>query len=89
MDDAIFLELLRKSNLFPGDLQEQVEKKDTKANKTAWFLDHAIKPSLDVDIVNPLHKLLTVMSDDEYVKSDVLKEIAAKMRQQLDKETPV
>ena len=87
MDDPIFLELLRKQDLFPGSLQEQVEAKTTKAEKTAWFLDHAIKPALDVDIMKPLHKLLTVMSDVEYVKSDLLKELAAKMQWQLDKET--
>lgn len=87
MSDAIFLELLRKQDLFPGNLQEQVEAKDTQAEKTAWFLDHAIKPALDVDIMKPLHKLLTVMSDAKYINSDLLKELAAKIQQQLDKET--
>ena len=87
MDDALFLELLRKHDLFPGNLQEQVQAKITKAEKTTWFLDHAIEPALVVDVIKPLHKLLTVMSDDEYVKSDLLKDLAAKIQQQLDKET--
>ena len=87
MDDVFFLELLRRRDLFPGDLQAQVQAKDTIAAKTDWFLDHAIKPSLDVDVIKPLHELLTVMSDDEYVKSALLKELAAEIQQQLDKDT--
>ena len=87
MDDVIFLELLRRRDLFSGDLQEQVQAKDTKAAKTAWFLDHTIKPSLEADITKPLHDLLTVMSDDEYTKSAFLKALAAEIQQQLDKDT--
>ena len=86
MDDAIFLEVLRKQDLFPGDLQEQVQAKITKAEKTAWFLDRAIKPALDVDIIEPLRTLLTVMSDGE-IKSDLLGKLATTIQQQLDKET--
>ena len=87
MDDVFFLELLRRRDLFPGDLQDQVKAKGTPAAKTDWFLDHAIKPSLDVDIIKPLHELLTVMSDDEYINNASLKELAAQIQQQLDKDT--
>ena len=87
MGDAIFLELIRKQNLFPGDLQEQVQAKTTKAEKTSWFLDNAIEPSLHIDKIEPLHKLLTVMTDDEYLNSDLLRELAAEIIQQLVKET--
>ena len=87
MNDTIFLGLLRRQDLFPGDLEEQVQIRGTKAEKTGWFLRHAIEPSLDIDIMEPLHKLLTVMSDDEYLKSKPLRELAAKVQQKLDEET--
>ena len=87
MNDILFLELLKVQNLLPGDLQEQIQSKATKAERTAWFLDHAIEPSLNIDEVAPLCKLLSVMSDDTDLKSDLLKKLAAQIAQKLDKET--
>ena len=87
MGDALFLELLRKQGLLPGDLQEQVQAETTNANKVAWFLNHSVEPSLNVDIMEPLHKLLTVMNDDEYVNDDLLRTLAAQIAQKLDQET--
>ena len=87
MGDPLFLELLRRQDLFPGNLQEQVQAKTTKVEKTTWFLDNAIEPSVYIDKSEPFHKLLTVMSDDEYLKSDLLKKLAADIQQELDKET--
>ena len=87
MDDPLFLELLRRQDLFPGNLQEQVQAKTTKVEKTTWFLDNAIEPSVYIDKIEPLHKLLTVMSDDEYLRSDLLRGLAADIQEQLDEET--
>ena len=87
MNNIIFLELLKGQNLLPGDLQEQIQSKTTKAERTAWFLDHAIEPSLNIDKVEPLCKLLSVMSDEIDLKSDSLKQLAREIAQKLDKET--
>ena len=87
MNDIIFLELLNNQNLLPGDLQEQIQSKATKAEKTAWFLYHAIESSLNIDKVEPLYKLLSVMSDEIDLKSDLLKQLAAEIAQKLDEET--
>ena len=87
MNDILFLKLLNNQNLLPGDLQEQIQSKATTAEKTAWFLDHAIEPSLNIDEVAPLCKLLSVMSDDTELKSDLLKKLAAQIAQELDKDT--
>ena len=84
MSDALFFEVLKKRKLFSCDLEGQVKTQGTKAEKTAWFLDNAIKPSLDVGKVEPLHKLLSVMADDEDIKSDLLKEMAADIEQQIE-----
>ena len=86
MDDVIFLELLRTHSLFPGDLWEQVQAKTTTAEKTAWFLDKAIEPSLYIDKFEPLYTLLTVMSDKVYLKNHLLKELAVEIEQELNKE---
>ena len=87
MDDVIFLGLLRKENLFAGNLQEQVQAKSTNTERAAWFLDKAVEPSLCIDTIEPFCKLLEVMSDNEYLKSDFLSGLAKEMQQQLDKET--
>ena len=87
MNDSIFIGLLRKQDLFPGDLEEQVQIRGTKAEKTDWFLNHAIERSLCVNIMKPLHNLLTVMSDNQYLNNKSLSELAAKVKQQLDIES--
>ena len=46
MDNVIFLELLRKENLFNSDLREQVQAKSTNAEKIALFLDKALNRAL-------------------------------------------
>ena len=89
MDDVIFSGLLREKNLLPGDLNGEVQAEKTAAKKVSLFLDKAIEPSIDIGEFEPLDKLLTVMSDETYLKSDPLKQLAEKMRQELDKETSV
>ena len=87
MDDVIFLGLLREQNLFPANLKEQVQARPTKARKTVLFLEKAIERSLYIDDSQPLHKLLTVMSNENDYNSPHLKRLATKMKQELDKET--
>lgn len=82
MDDAIFLGVLRQEGLLPGDLREQIEAKDTNAKKAELFLDKMIERSLNSDI---LKKLFIVMRDDNYVKHDTLKQLAARIEQELYK----
>ena len=66
MDDAIFTAQLFSHDLLPGDAKEQVEAKATRADKTTYFLDHMIKPSLANTFVGSFNKLLKVMEDSEY-----------------------
>ena len=84
MDDVIFLGLLRERNLFPGDLYEDLQTEKTTARKAVLFLDKAIQPFLDINDFEPLNKLLTVMSDETYLKNDALKQLAANMKLELD-----
>ena len=87
MDDVVFLKLLEHHHIFSGDLKEQVEAKATRKEKAAYFLDNAIEPPLNIGFFEPLCKLLTVMTDETYLKNDSLKQLAAIMQQELDKET--
>ena len=88
MDDVIFLGLLRERSLFPGDLYEELHLDKTPVKKAALFLDKAIQPFLDIGDFEPLNKLLTVMSDETYLKNDALKQLAANMKLELDKVAP-
>ena len=88
MDDVIFLGLLRQKNLLPGNLNDQVQLAEkTSAQKAALFLDKVVDPSIDIGEFEPLIKLLTVMSDDVYLKNDLLKQLANKIKEELDKES--
>ena len=87
MDDVIFLGLLREKNLLPGYLSEEVQAERTKAEKATLFLDKVVDPSIDVGEFGPLNNLLTVMSDEVYLKSVLLKQLANTMKQDIDKES--
>ena len=87
MSDVLFLELLKHQNLLPGDLKQQVQTKATRMEKAVWFLDNAIEHPLNIDNFEPLCKLLTVMADEIYLKNNALKQLAAEIEQELDKQT--
>ena len=87
MDDVIFLGLLREKSLLPGNLNDEIQAERTKARKAVLFLDKVVDPSIDIGEFEPLIKLLTVMSDDVYLKNDLLKQLANKIKEELDKES--
>ena len=87
MNDAIFIELLNRENLFPGSLKEQIQGKATKSDKASLFLDKVIQPSIDIGQFECLNKLLTVMSDKVYLKVDSLKQLAAEIKEKIDEES--
>ena len=87
MNDTLFLEKLKSHSLLPGDLNEEVQAKDTTAKKTACFLDNVIDRSLSIDNFELLHKLLIVMSDEEDINNDLLKQLSSQMQEELAKET--
>ena len=89
MHNATFLQLIKDQNLFSGDLAEQVQARVTRMEKAAWFLDNAIDCPVCIDKFEPLFKLLTVMTDEVYLKNDSLKQLAVEIEQELDKETSV
>ena len=87
MDDVILLGLLREKSLLPGNLNDEILAEKTRAQKAALFLDKVVDPSIDIGEFAPLNKLLTVMSDDAYLKNDSLMQLANKIKEELDKES--
>ena len=80
------LELLKDQNFLPGDLKQQVQARTTRIEEAVWFLDNAIEHPLNIDNCEPFCKLLTVMADEMYLKNEALKQLAAKIEQELDKQ---
>ena len=56
--------------LLPGDHKANIEARDTQKKKAEYFLDHVIKPGLEVGYTGQFDKMLKVMeaSDDPAVK---------------------
>ena len=80
MHDSIFIAQLFSRDLLPGDSKDQIQSKATRADKTMYFLDHLIKPSLSNTFAGSFNKLLKVMEDSEY---DEVNELAKLMTTRL------
>ena len=87
MNDSLFLEKLKSQSLLPGDLNEEIQARNTTAKKSACFLDNVIDRSLSINNFDFLHKLLFVMSDEKDIKNDLLKQLSAEIQEELHKET--
>ena len=87
MNDALFLEELKSQSLLPGDLNEEIQARNTTAKKSAYFLDNVIDRSLSINNFEFLYKLLIVMSDEKYIKNDLLKQLSTEIQEELHKET--
>ena len=79
MDDALFTADLFSNDLLPGDLKNQLKLVHrTSADKTAFFLDSVIEPSVTSDGGSSFYKLLHVMDEYQHVK-----ELAEQIRDNL------
>ena len=66
MDDALFITELNKRKLLPGDTSSRLKALRTQADKAVYFLDHVIKPALDIDDISSFDDLLSVMEHCGY-----------------------
>ena len=85
MSDVIFLALLFRHDLFPGNLREEVLAKPTRADRAEHFLTNAIEHYLfaEEDFM-PFRHLLEVMSLCNHAP---LKNLAAEINQRLGVQT--
>ena len=61
--NPLFYEDLESSNLFFGNLSDEIKTKDTEAKKTKHFLKNAIDHSLKNDNTEPFTSLVEVMKN--------------------------
>ena len=62
MNDAIFMAELTPHFFGVGNLKERVQAETTTQEKAIYFLDNAIKRSLDAGDIKPFEKLLSIMN---------------------------
>ena len=70
MDDTSFVAKLSDNELLLEDMNYQLKALPTQATKASYFLDHVIKPALDIDDTSVFEKLLSAMehSGDAHVE---------------------
>ena len=70
MKNDIFIAMLYKNNLLPGNLKEAIESSHTSTSRATKFLDDVIKPTLQYDDRTRFDALLAVMKscDDDALK---------------------
>jgi len=71
------------SKLLPGNIKDKVQACPTQADKTAYFLDHIIKPAVTIGVGKTFDDLLAVMEDCEY---DGVKKLAKIVRNTVEQE---
>ena len=61
MEDTYFITKLSAQQLLPGDTESKIKAMSTQADKASYFLDHVIKPALEIDDISDFDKLLSIM----------------------------
>ena len=67
MDDTHFITKLSAQQLLPGDTDSNIKAMSTQAKKASYFLDHVIKPALDIDEISGFDRLLSIMQTCGYI----------------------
>ena len=77
MDDSRFVAKLFTHKLFPGNLKQRIEAKQTVEDKAMYFLDHGIEPGVSVENSESFSKLLELMGKSGNI---TLKTLANKIK---------
>ena len=72
MDDTLFVTKLSSCKLLPGDTNDQLKALPTQSAKSSYFVDHVIKPALEIDDTSSFDDLLSVMEHCGYVHVEKL-----------------
>ena len=83
MDDVLFTTNLFNHKLLPRDIDNQFEALPTQADKALYFLNHVIKPALDVDDTLSFDNLLSIMEHCGYAH---VEKLACEIKSEFDKE---
>ena len=82
MDDAHFITKLSAQQLLPGDTENKIKPLSTQADKASYFLNHVIKPALDINETSSFNKLLCIMQDCGYIH---VQKLAVTIKCEIDK----
>ena len=82
MDDTSFTSKLSAHRILPGATNSQLEALPTQATKALYFLDHVIKPVLDIDDTSSFNNLLSVMEHCGYAH---VERLSCKIKSEIDK----
>ena len=66
MDDTHFITKLSSQELLPGDTENKIKTLSTQADKASYFLNHVIKPALDINETSDFDELLSIMQNCGY-----------------------
>ena len=80
MDDTLFIAKLSNCELLPGDTHDQLKALPTQPAKALYFLNHVIKPALDIDDASSFDDLLSVMDQCGYAH---VKKLACKIKSEI------
>ena len=82
MDDTHFITELSAEELLPGDTDSKIKAKATQVEKALYFLDHVIKPALDIDDTSGFDNLLSIMETCGYTH---VQKLAVTIKSEMDK----
>ena len=82
MDDTHFITKLSAQQLLPGDTENKITTLSTQADKASYFLNHVIKPALDINETSSFDKLLCIMQDCGYIH---VQKLAVTIKCEIDK----
>ena len=82
MDDTHFITTLSAQELLPGNTKSKIKTMFTQADKASYFLDHVIKPALEIDDISAFDKLLSIMQGCGYKH---VQKLAVAIKCKLDK----
>ena len=83
MDDTVFIQMLSTHKLLPGDTNDTLEALQIQHDKALYFLNHMIKPDLEIGYTSMFDSFLSVMEQCGHRHSDVEK-LACKMKSEID-----
>ena len=86
MDDTLFTTKLSTHKLLPGNTDSLLKALPTQATKAAYFLDHVIKPALEIDDTSSFDDLLSIMEHCGYAH---VEKLSHKIKAEINKESDI
>ena len=86
MDDTLFTTKLSMHKLLPGNTDSLLKALPTQPTKAAYFLNHVIKPALEIDDTSSFDDLLSVMEHCGYAH---VEKLSQRIKAEIHKESDI